>query len=162
MANYKVNCSCQQYCQLSTILSVFVIWHFTYLGVRMHPTQPPAYGRGPSTSNVLRARPAMASAARVFIVSSSLPGHRYRLTDASDRVLHLPIRRFEPKRRRLGWQDRCVLSSSVLFQALGPYTHKTHNTLSKRTWNTWTTQIKDKIQRYKKIVPLKVADIKYN
>jgi len=33
--------------------------------------------------------------------------------------------------------------SSVLFQALGPYTHKTHNTHTKRTWNTWTTQIKD-------------------
>jgi len=26
---------------------------------------------------------------------------------------------------------KCLLSSSVLFQALGPYTHKTHKTYSK-------------------------------
>jgi len=45
------------------------------------------------------------------------------------------------------WQKERT-SSSVLFQALGPYTHKTHNTHTKRTWNTWTTQIKDIIYRY--------------
>ena len=31
------------------------------------------------------------------------------------------------------WRPWAGSLSSVLFQALGPYTHKTHNTLTKRT-----------------------------